>query len=559
MLEALGAAEKPAHEEYQDDDWVDSQTQKSVRRRRSAPNSNRRKTAPPLKAKQRKRKEEIVVDSSDDAAKPGKDKDEVVIDSSDHANEGESSESDAPIVVAKRRSPNSAKSSSTRIRRSIQESSSSNSEDETVPAKRESPKRSSAIKAKQRFSTINSDESSSSTMENVKPAARRPAARKSTGIKAKRLSRSRDDDDSDGEFDPDAVEAEESSVDEASDLEEESSSDDVREVPLKHQKRSPQKGSPKRRDSNRRGSIGVVKDGDVGVADDSSDDSIVASPPPKLHLQRSPQRRSPKNPPKRQQKAPPKENSHESAEESDSSTSARPKDVPQCDSKLDVITGEKLPKVHVCFFTPDQRSCQCFALETLRKIALSASAPQYRKDNAGREVQTFLQPPHFRTPMSDDLLDQIASRFGRDALKIHGSYYRRQAMEIPAAATDWSSVNMPVLPDQNDDFHDQLQQYIRKSMGSQDVYTCPLCYIVAHSRLSSDDTDVPYETEFDKDPMAVLGFLDNDNFTVASAFCFRKVAELKEHVREDHDVKTTGIEGNAFYARYKVCWRVVSD
>ena len=75
-----------------------------------------------------------------------------------------------------------------------------------------------------------------------------------------------------------------------------------------------------------------------------------------------------------------------------------------------------LPKKHVCYVSPDGQSRQCFALETLRQIALKAARLQFRVDLDGGEKVTFLQPPHFRTAMSDDLLDQIASRFGRQAL-----------------------------------------------------------------------------------------------------------------------------------------------
>ncbi|ACI65284.1 predicted protein [Phaeodactylum tricornutum CCAP 1055/1] len=119
---------------------------------------------------------------------------------------------------------------------------------------------------------------------------------------------------------------------------------------------------------------------------------------------------------------------HDSTDDnSDDSSNQRhrlsPPKLPNCTSRRDTITDEPLPEKHVCFFSPDMESRQCFCLATLRKIALSASRPKYRTDQTGTERQTFLQPPHFRTAMSDDLLDQIASRFGREALDLYGSFY----------------------------------------------------------------------------------------------------------------------------------------
>jgi hypothetical protein len=432
------------------------------------------------------------------------------------------------------------------------------------------PKRSSAVKAGQQVSKFLDQINSSDDASDSKPSARKKTKRSSPKQRKQRHSTGRDDDDddSDEEFDPNARsesdaedddELEEEEDDDADGLEEDSPDDLVPEISAKA--RSQRSSDDKTGSGRRRASIGIVRDGEVGTADDSSDDNFNNSPrPPQLEIRPSPRRRGQKNttisPNKKAVVA--RKNGRHAESDGDESSSAETDEsttkIPPCGSTVDIITGEDLPRKHVCFYTPDQQSCQCFALETMRKIALSASSPQYRQTNTGRAVQTFLQPPHFRTSMSDDLLDQIASRFGRDALQVNGPYYRRKET-IAAPVTHWEAVGMPILPDRHDDdnFHDLVRNYIGKTMGSQDIYVCPLCYIVAHSRLQSNETtDEPYETDFSKDPMSVLGYLDNDAFTVSSAFCFRKVATLKEHLRQDHGVATSIVQGNSFYSRYKV-------
>ena len=169
----------------------------------------------------------------------------------------------------------------------------------------------------------------------------------------------------------------------------------------------------------------------------------------------------------------------------------------RCDSTKDAVTADDLPPIHICFFPPDNQNKQCFALETLRKIALAQ--PNSRRlvvntSNGTIERPTeFLQPPHFRTPMSDDLLDQIASRFGRAATDVHGEYYRRNdenylpLNEAPSNTqrTPGSSQRLA----QSESIIDQLDRYMRQGLGNQDIYCCPICYVVAHQRLVNGEPD----------------------------------------------------------------------
>jgi hypothetical protein len=104
------------------------------------------------------------------------------------------------------------------------------------------------------------------------------------------------------------------------------------------------------------------------------------------------------------------------------------------------------------------------------------------------------------------------------------------------------------------------------------MYTCPLCYSEMHRRVyksyriksddepdgnggdddddDDDDSRAPSENVYD--PMLVLGWLDNEKFQGASAFCFTKLAKVKEHLRDDHNIDTRGLEGNDLYKRYRV-------
>lgn len=248
---------------------------------------------------------------------------------------------------------------------------------------------------------------------------------------------------------------------------------------------------------------------------------------------------------------------------SESSDDSDPDHAPFCPSTEDCITAEPLPKIHVCYISPDGSSRQCFALQTLRTIALKSSMLHTcMRVDLEEERMTFLQPPHFRTAMVDDLVDQIACRFGRDALDLHGSFYNRKPLD-DTGSDDASSPCGGTQDDEEELLH-RVQRYMGSQMGSRDIYSCPLCYSEMHRRvyrsfqIKSDDESSDEETkervpsENAYDPMLILGWLDNEEFEGASAFCFNKISEVKKHLRQDHNVDTRGIEGNDLYMRYRV-------
>eukprot|EP00980_Cylindrotheca_fusiformis_P007687 scaffold1618_cov109-Cylindrotheca_fusiformis.AAC.1 len=249
-------------------------------------------------------------------------------------------------------------------------------------------------------------------------------------------------------------------------------------------------------------------------------------------------------------------------DDDDSNQHRKRRSFPVCPSTEDVITLAPLPTRHICVISPDGDSRQCFALETLRMTALKCFNNNIRVDNAGVTHKNFLQPPHFRTAMSDDLLDQIASKFGNEATDPEGSYYNRKnnIQDYFGTTDDPSDISgdderRRYSYHDEEDFMDRVNGYLKRQMGSQDIYTCPLCYSEVHYRFNQIDVNVKkddYHVTDRHDPMAVLGYLDNDRFEIASLFCFKRIAQLKKHLQNDHGVDTRGVQGSELYKKFQV-------
>ena len=239
--------------------------------------------------------------------------------------------------------------------------------------------------------------------------------------------------------------------------------------------------------------------------------------------------------------------------------------TPRCPSKIDEITMEPLPRLHVCCVAPDGEGRFCFALDTLYRIALMDP----RRHHTDSNKIAFKQPPHFRSVMEDELVDQIASRFGRLALNIEDiNIYKRSI--VGQNRTVHLDFHRELSVDASQDFHDRFNEYLSSQMGSGDLYCCPLCYVEAHRRLGTgtdpdDDSDASTNgarassgqenielEDFRFDPMTVLGGLDGEDFVIASNFCFRKVSQVKKHIRDDHHCATKNVEGNDLYQRFQI-------
>jgi len=336
----------------------------------------------------------------------------------------------------------------------------------------------------------------------------------------------------DDEFEPDSSDDDEALEAEGRGVLSESDDDsDARDT---RQQRSPIRRPKKRK------KIGTVGD-DVGIQDESGDEG---HSPPRV------KRRSALY--------------DEDEDEDELNDVHSPLKCIECESTHDAITAEELPewetRKHVCFYSPDQQAKQCFCLETLRKIAMTSKKPFYEIDAFGHKKACFLQPPHFRSKMSADLEDQIASRFGRDALDLFGSFYTR-APEKSVQTT--LSDN-----DDGDRFSELFNTYINKCMGNHDLYLCPICYTAAHRMLLSprnddeDGEDVDegldeeeifelYTTDYSADPIRILLALEGD-YSTASRFSFRKASQVKAHLRKIHGVDTSDIDGNDLYKRFRI-------
>lgn len=247
-----------------------------------------------------------------------------------------------------------------------------------------------------------------------------------------------------------------------------------------------------------------------------------------------------------------------------------------CPSKVDEITRGSLEEVHVCWVSPDGKNKQCFNLETLKKVALSRHKmlKDKNKDKDGdKDRIEYLQPPHFLSPMEDDLKDQIALKFGHEALDIHNvdanhhtgsSFSSHRAFS--ANSDDYFSA---------DAFEEHFSTYTKKQMGNTDMYCCPICYVEASRRLKllqkgyildeaeldtdddADGDDDKHEDEreellkFTNDPITTLTGIDSD-FNVAATFCFRKVSQVKDHLKQVHGIDCTTLDGNILFRRYQI-------
>ncbi|KAL7509050.1 hypothetical protein ACHAXN_006073 [Cyclotella atomus] len=254
-----------------------------------------------------------------------------------------------------------------------------------------------------------------------------------------------------------------------------------------------------------------------------------------------------------------------------------------CPSEHDEITMMPLPKgkPHICFVTPDKQNRHCFTIETMYRIAISkASSDSNTSRLSNNGPLQFLQPPHFRTPISDDLLDQIACRFGREALVIEDSPLYKK-LRKRSTGNFRGDVDLDDEMDEFDsdgefvggrgtgqNFDERFQRYVQSFMGSQDVYCCPLCYNEAYRRYGNQgdeemieddasDSDGENEVKEDRfdfldDPMTILGSADNHRFVIASTFCFKLLVGVKNHLRSVHHVDLTAIQGNDLFKRFQI-------
>jgi len=115
-------------------------------------------------------------------------------------------------------------------------------------------------------------------------------------------------------------------------------------------------------------------------------------------------------------------------------------------------------------------------------------------------------------------------------------------------------------------FQARFERYIQNQMGSQDIYCCPLCFNEADRRMGNDDEEFEADDlsddgkgdeqkdrfRYSDDPLTILGRLDDEQFQIASTFCFRRLADVKTHLKVVHGCDTKEIAGNDLYKRFQI-------
>ena len=211
-------------------------------------------------------------------------------------------------------------------------------------------------------------------------------------------------------------------------------------------------------------------------------------------------------------------------------------------------------KGHVCCVTKEGDSIHCYALSSIYRESIEKqhnAKKQHNSSTSPRADLQFLQPPAFIEPMEDDLIDQIAVKFGRSALDIKQS-----------------SVYI------------DMKRKIGYYMGSRDLYCCPICYTEADRKggvfgdMAKDDdsiadsesdeeeelTEEDNSFSFQEDPMTILTNIRYEqemrqSYETASTFCFEKlngVDGVKNHVKVVHGVDPSIMKGNGLFQRFQI-------
>jgi len=201
-------------------------------------------------------------------------------------------------------------------------------------------------------------------------------------------------------------------------------------------------------------------------------------------------------------------------------------------SVKDSYTGKDLPKGKPFVYYENGEERYYYSLDTIYRRAI------YGNNNNNTKPK-FLQPPEFKEPMDDDLIDQISNKFGRSALNIKESRVYKD-----------------------------INRVVGYDMESKDLYCCPICYIEAYRRQGNihrvNADDAIYESEesgsesdsddedlvlFKDDPMTIL---NNAGLHKASTFCFVKLRDVKRHVKDVHGFNSSIMRGNALFHGFRV-------
>jgi hypothetical protein len=230
------------------------------------------------------------------------------------------------------------------------------------------------------------------------------------------------------------------------------------------------------------------------------------------------------------------------------------KDVPydQKEAMCDVITFEKLDKKHIEWVSPDGRMKQCYNMSTLIQIACKSTG-----------LRTLKQPPHFRCPMDQKMKMQIENKFPGVVQKIEGAQGGDNEEEEAGEGSQSRMEDYYVYDDDDYRFHfrtpmsdNVLNGYFSRYRESVEafsgtwlvgnLYVCPICIKFLSLNYekqenagdSSDDGSSSSSDEEEDcgipDPLSVLSHLGCD---VGASACTRTIAEMKSHLKEAHGAK----------------------
>ena len=204
----------------------------------------------------------------------------------------------------------------------------------------------------------------------------------------------------------------------------------------------------------------------------------------------------------------------------------------RCPSRKDAVTNQRLQNNHLCWITPNEGTRKCYNIRTLQKIS--------KAKNKG----VLLQPPLFRRNLSAQIQNQIAATFGHRSISLENDVGGSRDRDI--------------------DFQNQFSSYMKRLMGSRDLYVCPVCYGFKYSGMAgiaiNDYESICKEISsrsYKLDPMSILSCYAGCGTTakglrLASTFCFRTLVDLKTHLEYDHKVNVSDVVGNDLFKAYQI-------
>ena len=210
----------------------------------------------------------------------------------------------------------------------------------------------------------------------------------------------------------------------------------------------------------------------------------------------------------------------------------------------DEITQGPLEKMHLCWSSPDGSSKMCFNLTTLLKIGLANNNGLEARSRAARRAETvftsfpFMQPPHFRSRMSEELIQQLRDKF--------------TPKELVTAIT--KLIGKTDHPDLQDSFSDEYAAYQGRTMSVLgDLHVCCICWSRMEEKAISDeredrgDDSGSEKSNVDPDPMEIL--LRSSQKAPLCTFLSKN--DAVSHIRSIHRINapTIGLDPN-FFSQY---------